>query len=379
MSPAGELERLDGALGKLYAAALEDGLWPAALSALGDACGSIGGHLLILGAGGAPPESFMGSRFPEVNHEYVKHYSRIDPRLRLVVALPDDQIFSCHRHFDADFVRRDPFYNEFLLPHQFRYVAGCRLSRVDGATAIFGMHRAERHGAFADEDVRLLARLIPHLRCAVGIRQRLRSAERRSAADAAVLNQLATAVIVVDGHGLVRTANDAAARLLAGGDGLVARLGRLGAVEPTDEIRLLKLVAEAAGAARGRGGGGGAIALRRQQGGTHAVLVAPLAPQHAMAAGVPLALVLATDPAEAPRTLGRTLIELYGFSQAEAYLAVLLGRGLTLKEAATERAVGIETVRSQLRSLLHKAGLHRQADLVRLLGRLPELRVGSTG
>lgn len=379
MSPAGELERLDGALGKLYAAALEDGLWPSALSALGDACGSIGGHLLVLGAGGAPPESFMGSRFPEVNHEYVEHYSRIDPRLRLVVALPDDQIFSCHRHFDADFVRRDPFYNEFLLPHRFRYVAGCRLSRVDGATAIFGMHRAERHGAFADEDVRLLARLIPHLRCAVGIRQRLRSAERRSAADAAALNQLATAVIVVDGHGLVRTANDAAARLLAGGDGLVARLGRLGAVDPADEMRLLKLVAEAAGAARCRGGGGGAIALRRQRGGAHAVLVAPLGPQHAMAAGAPLALVLATDPAEAPRTLGRTLIELYGFSQAEACLAVLLGRGLTLREAAAERAVGIETVRSQLRSLLHKAGLHRQADLVRLLGRLPEVRVGSTG
>jgi DNA-binding CsgD family transcriptional regulator/PAS domain-containing protein len=321
----------------------------------------------------------MGSRFPKVNEDYVEHYSRIDPRLGLVMDLPSESIFSCHKYFDADFVRRDPFYNEFLLPHKFRFVAGCRLSQADGTAAIFGMHRSQEQGAFQDDDLRLIGGLIPHLKRAIGVRQRLRSVGDRAAADAAALQELATAVVTVDAAGRVRTANEAALRLLGAGDGLVVRAGRLGAVDPAAEARLLRLMAEAAGAARRRGGGGGAVALRREGGGTYAVLVAPLAPGHAMAAGAPMALVLATDPTAAPRTLGRTLVELYGFSQAEACLAVLLGRGLTLKEAAGEREVGLETVRSQLRSMLQKAGVHRQADLVRLLARLPEVRARSTG
>ena len=99
--------------------------------------------LRVLGpTAGTRPESFMGSRFPEVNEEYVEHYSRIDPRLGLVVSLPSERIFACHKHFDADFVRHDPFYNEFLLPHQFRFVAGCRLSRAEGGAVIFGTSAA---------------------------------------------------------------------------------------------------------------------------------------------------------------------------------------------------------------------------------------------
>ena len=125
---------------------------------------------------------------------------------------------------------------------------------------------------------------------------------------------------------------------------------------------------------RRRGAGGGPVALTRDGGGAYAALVAPLPPDHPAAAGEPVALVLVTDPVAAPRTLGRTVIELYGCSHAEARLAVLLAQGRTLQEAADERGVGIETVRSQLRSLLAKSGVHRQADLVRLLARLPEIR-----
>src|SRR5262249_44733111 len=153
-----------------------------------------------------------------------------------------------------------------------------------------------QQGAFEDSHVRLLGRLTPHLRRAVGIRDRLRSAERRGAAETAALHALATAGVVVEGAGRVRTANGAARRLFGAADGLVVRMGRVGAVDPAQEGQLLKLVADAAGAARRRGGGGGAIALRRKGGGTQAVLVAPLGPHQVMAGGAPMALVLATRP-----------------------------------------------------------------------------------
>lgn len=377
MKPGGRRhpeDRLDEVLGQLYAAAVDDTIWPAVLTALGDLSSSIGGHLLVWDLKRrAPVVSLMGDRFPEVNSDYVAHYGAIDPRLRLVMTMPVGRTLACHQHFDDAFVRRDEFYNDFLLPNGARYVAGCRLLEAAGVTTVLGLHRGPQHGPFEAADMELFGRLLPHLQRAVVIRHQLQGAKAGSAMRQAALDRLPTAVIVVARTGVVLAMNEAARQLVRLGDALVVRQGRLGCKHPMDEARLLGLAREAASAAARRGAGGGPVRLSRDGGGAYAALAAPLAADQAVAGAEPAALLLVTDPAAVPRTLGTMLIELYGFSQAEARLAVLLAQGRTLQEAADERGVGVETVRSQLRSLLAKSGVHRQADLVRLLARLPEL------
>jgi DNA-binding CsgD family transcriptional regulator len=83
------------------------------------------------------------------------------------------------------------------------------------------------------------------------------------------------------------------------------------------------------------------------------------------------ALVTLTELAPRPAPAGRYVTELFGLSKAETVLAIALLEGKNVEEIALERHVALSTVRSQLRAILRKTGLHRQGELLQLLGQLP--------
>lgn len=76
---------------------------------------------------------------------------------------------------------------------------------------------------------------------------------------------------------------------------------------------------------------------------------------------------------EATDHLWRTIRESFGLTPAETRLAARLKDGLTLKEAAEDLNVSLNTVRNQLRAVFEKMGLNRQSDLVRALAQLGAL------
>lgn len=76
---------------------------------------------------------------------------------------------------------------------------------------------------------------------------------------------------------------------------------------------------------------------------------------------------------EATDRLWANLRESFGLTPAETRLAARLKDGLTLKEAAGELGVTINTVRNQLRAIFEKVGLSRQSDLIRALTQLSSL------
>jgi len=98
------------------------------------------------------------------------------------------------------------------------------------------------------------------------------------------------------------------------------------------------------------------------------VVVSPV-PRHAPFSGgaKPCALVIIGDREAGLGSPAKLLQQLYGLTPAEAVLATLLVQGRSLREAADERHVTIETVRSQLRQIFTKTDTSRQADLVRLI------------
>jgi DNA-binding CsgD family transcriptional regulator len=61
---------------------------------------------------------------------------------------------------------------------------------------------------------------------------------------------------------------------------------------------------------------------------------------------------------------------LYGFSPSETEIALLLARGKTAEAIAHERQVTVNTVRTQIKSLLVKLRVSRQAELVAKLSEL---------
>lgn len=78
-------------------------------------------------------------------------------------------------------------------------------------------------------------------------------------------------------------------------------------------------------------------------------------------------------PAEEAGRLWTNLQDSFGLTAAEVRLARRLRDGRTLKEAADELDVSINTVRNQLRAIFDKMGLKRQSDLVRALAELSQV------
>jgi DNA-binding CsgD family transcriptional regulator len=81
----------------------------------------------------------------------------------------------------------------------------------------------------------------------------------------------------------------------------------------------------------------------------------------------PAVAVFIRDPERKSQASSELLRQLFGFTPAEATLALLLANGLTLDEAADELHIRKNTIRAHLRSIFTKTGVTRQTTLVRLL------------
>jgi DNA-binding CsgD family transcriptional regulator len=156
----------------------------------------------------------------------------------------------------------------------------------------------------------------------------------------------------------------------------------LTARRPIDNAALQRLIAGAVETAHGRGGdggvvgGGGSMALAKRGGPRpYAVLVAPV-PERAALLSVsgPAAVVLLTDPDHAPETPAQLLRRIYGLTRKEAQLALALAGGKTLADAAEGLRIAESTARRHLAAIFARTGIHRQAELVRLILSLPPTR-----
>ena len=84
----------------------------------------------------------------------------------------------------------------------------------------------------------------------------------------------------------------------------------------------------------------------------------------------PMALIIVVDP-EARSPKADDLSAYFGLSFAEARLATQLMSGKTLSDIAAETGAAMGTLRSQLRAVLKKIKVERQADLFLVLARVP--------
>nr|WP_255616854.1 helix-turn-helix transcriptional regulator [Aurantimonas sp. VKM B-3413] len=94
-------------------------------------------------------------------------------------------------------------------------------------------------------------------------------------------------------------------------------------------------------------------------------------PVAASIAGCGDALAFHIERRPAPkRDITELLKVRYGLTKAEASIAALLKEGVSVKAIAEQRSGSEATVRTHIKSILHKTGTKRQAELVALLHRI---------
>lgn len=232
------------------------------------------------------------------------------------------------------------------------------------------LDRGHKQPPFGPCDVASLQALRPLLVKALETQLRLTHCERRQAELSAALGRLPVGIVLIDANKTVQFASQAAAQLLAKGDGLGLRQGRLRADHFAQERALQDSIGQAV---RPKPDSGGhedeTLTVKRSSGRRdYELLVAPLeTPSTEGSADSAAAFILIRDPETTPPLSWKLVQRLHSVSPAEAKLCVALAEGRALKAYAAQSDISVETARSQLKAAMSKTQTHRQAELIRLL------------
>ncbi len=362
-------EKLDRAVGGLFEASMGERPWSAALAALGE-CFTSGVYLTTFDAVRQTPVLAVTCNriSPAADADYEQHYGAIDPRRALVMQSPIGEVLVCHEHFDASFVRGNEFYNDFLLRYGFRYAMGVSLPGGGNEVAMLGFQRRRSEGYFSAKDQHALRMALPHLGRALRVRHVFSAAAESGARRQAMLDALPVAAFLVDAKCRILERNRPAEELASKGrlvHGEHLRPPRL-----CEATQLDQLVQDAVAATTRQGAGGGVCRLSGAGGHCLYLSVMPVAAESAGGLGVPAALVFVADPERRQVPGPGALRTVLGLTAAEQAVAEHLLAGLRVEEIAMRRGVSQETIRTQIKEILGKAGCARQVDLVRKLAQV---------
>jgi DNA-binding CsgD family transcriptional regulator len=271
-------------------------------------------------------------------------------------------------HLSAPELRRNEWYNDFVLKSGVRDIIAAQISNTGSHTVVFGIHEGIGEKPLRTSHLKHLNRLLEPLHRAAEVQLRLRELGWKSAVAARAFDQVSTGVIVVDAHGFVIEMNGLAERVVRRGDGLTFHREALGAARVFENA---KLAAAIASATRSGAAATTSRILIGRQGGKHDYILAvsPLGVDLGFYSD-PMALIIVVDP-EARSPKADDLSAYFGLSIAEARLATQLMSGKHLRAIAAESGASTATLRSQLRSILKKIRVERQTDLFLVLARVP--------
>jgi DNA-binding CsgD family transcriptional regulator/GAF domain-containing protein len=297
---------------------------------------------------------------------YREQFFSLDP----FVSLPLDKVIALEDILpDKDLVTSD-YYLHYLKPINLFRILGVDTSEPEGMLARLRFSRRASEPRFKAAERQLLTLLTPHLSRAIEIYAKLNRMTSERDLYAGAVNQLSVASIILDEQGRMLTTNAVGRALLDQGEGLSLRDGHLH-IEGRDINKELQEALTSIIRAQLHGETSVVRALRvpRPGGRSDLGLVVRPVPASQWSEGQvsPSAAVFISDPDLQESTSRPILGALFELTPAEANLATLLARGLSLAQVSVAQNISQHTARAQLKSIFAKTGVSRQAELVRLV------------
>jgi len=359
-----------------YTAAASPEHWPIALELLAESVHSRSTTLLSHDfeshAGGCSVAVRMD---PDIMQGYNAHYHALDPYASRGLSGFHDAGFRVGRvgvgeQFMApDVLRRTPYYNEFQRGRDIFWMMGLPLVQVGKTVAAFlSTMRQESEPPFGRAETRLLGMLAPHLVRAVQIQRRLRGAHMRAAALEDVLDQLDAGIVLLSNNGHVVFVNRAAQKIVAARNGLWIDRGSLATVA-SHMTMLREAIRQASDTSRGDGlSHGCALKIPRAGGRSLDVLVSLLIlPEQRNLVPHRSVAVFVRDPSQHVEALADLLRRTYGLTSAESRIAIELGAGKSVAQAADACKVSQGTARWHVKHVFAKTDTRTQSQLARRL------------
>jgi DNA-binding CsgD family transcriptional regulator len=352
---------IDQLIEQIYESSFLPDLWPRVLHELATIAGARGGVIFVANANGIL--RWSGSERIREDLEVYVGEGWLGKDLR-----QPRMITSTHAGFltDADLFSEEELASDPTIQNYYRarglgWTAITGVPLPTGDLAILTVEREYANGPVAPKEIGLLDHLRPHLARSALMSARLQMERARAASDA--LSLIGLPALVFNENGAVMAAN----RLMEGLSGHVRWRTR-------DRISLKDRTADALfqQALRRTGKDSAAVgsfAVRDAE--ANPAYVAHVLPIRrdardlfALCAGV-----LILTPVKLPHAPPVELLQsLFDLTPAEARVARSLAAGDTVDGIAAAAAVSSNTVRTQVRGILEKTGLHRQAQVISLLG-----------
>jgi len=355
-------------------AMLDDTHWPATSALIDEACG-LTGNCLAVGEG--PKDDlrdlfvglyYRGHRREDLEREYLEDFYPIDERIPRVRQLPDSRLVHITDLYTAEELKTSPTYNEAFSRGDYQDSLKVRLDGPEGCYITWGLGDPAASEGWGSSRIRMIERLLPHIRHFIRVRQALVRAEARHTSVAALLDNPRIGVLHLDRRGRILEVNDRARSILRQGDGLSDRDGVLRARKAADRFRLDRMVASALPAS-GAVAAGGSMLVGRGFGSPPLVVhVKPVAaPQPDYGARHTAALILIVEPGRRHRIDPGMVAGILGLTPMEGRVAAWLAQGRSVRDMAEATGSTEGSIYFHLKQIYRKQPVSRQADLVRLV------------
>ncbi|MDP3759094.1 MAG: helix-turn-helix transcriptional regulator [Ramlibacter sp.] len=351
-------------VGQIYDSATDPARLPGVLRLFNEFVRGTTTQLFIRDIGtGAILASQVGDAAQEaMGRHYVSHWGAFDPRVKWLASRPANKVLRCHEQFDDAFVAGSSFYQDFMVPHGLRWSLAGRYPGEPGTETVIVNMRPAGARPYEPWAANALLELLPHFERSGAIAAKL---ERQAAAvqsAMAMMKSLPTPCLLTDHVGRCLEGNEAFSLAL---EPLAMRLatGRVRFVRPDVQARWESALFEAHTTALP------ATMVFTDAGGRQ--WKARLLPwQPAVEAGdnadTKMIVALFSEvPAQAhPMPQPGSMAATARLTRAEVEVLAGLLKGLPAKAIAARRSASVNTVRTQIVSILEKTGYSSQKELM---------------
>lgn len=358
-------------IGLIYDAVIEPARWHAALDAirahfrfynaiLGVNQWPSGDGILYVAVNVTPEQEAIALK-------YMTHMPDLWGGVERAYNMPLEEPMLQSRATDPATWMDNPYFSHFGAPQDLVDVIGVALVRDSRTIATLGMARHRSAPELTEAQMDDLRKITPHLARAVAIGRILDVAMVKAESFSAALDASSSAVVLVDDSGAVVHANKVAEVMLAAGDPLRVRDGR---VMLTTEVVSGQLEAALKGVTNEAtlGRRGMAIPTRRRDGTPLVARILPLAHRSVRGGTIraATAAIFISGPTAEPEAPSDALHLLFDLTPAEARVFTLAATGRPNKEIAQAIGVAPSTIKTHLQRIFEKTGSRKRADLVRL-------------
>jgi len=380
MSKEAEYDKL---VGLIYEAALEPERWQAVLLGFSDWFGAAGTTLWVhdFASRGVHTElggeSFRFVRFdPDYLASYADYYTLTNVWTENEALLREGAVVTSSMLYDDNRLPETEYFGDWLRPQNLFYSLGGIVAKNGTLAVKLASLRAKYKGPYTNEDLSWYARLLPHLKRACELNQRL-AGERLASENQQTVNSTAQAVsglciLGLSANGRLIYLNQRGESWLREGHCLTLHHGGLHALDADKDAVLQAALRNAVNSRKPQH-----LNLGAGNGYAHCCLTVIPAPGlgnpllHDQQ--VALIVLIAAGPQHRVATV-RQLMELFGLTAAEARFARALAQGEDVDTYANAESLKKSTVRSHLKSAMEKTGTNSQRDLLRLVLSVPAVR-----